>query len=165
MSRSLHREARRGRALALGVAAGLALLGNGPCGPIPGHRLPGEESSEPVKDWSFVSGVRHCQVEVRPADPHSVTTYCFPDGDVLYVPAIMGADKQWTKMAVAEPAARIRVGDVVYPVTLERLVTPEDRLTAAAAGYRARHDGADPPDGFEVPEDRWFFRATSRPPG
>jgi hypothetical protein len=155
----------RGRALALGVAATLGLAGNGPCGPIPGGELSGELATEPVDDWSFAADVKHCQVEVRPSAPHSVTTYCFPDGEVLYVPAIMGADKQWTKMALAEPEARIRVGERIHLVTLERLVAPDERRAAAAAGYRSRHDGADPPDDFEVKDDRWYFRVTSRPPG
>jgi hypothetical protein len=153
---------RRGRVLALGVAAGLALVGNGPCGPLPGGKLSGEVVTEPVRDWSFAAKVRHCQVEVRPENPYSVTTYCFPDGAVLYVPAIMGEDKRWTMLAVAEPDVRIRVGDRIYPVTLQHLKGPHDRRAAAEAGYRRWHHGADPPADLEVKADCWYFRATSR---
>jgi len=154
--------ARRGRVLALGLAAGLVLVGNDPCGPLPGSELSGEVVTEPVGDWSFAADVSRCQLEVRPGDPHSVTTYCLPDHEVLYVAAIMGADKQWTKMALAEPTARLRIAGRIYPVTLERLVAPEERLAAAVAGYRSRHDGADPPDDFEVDDHRWYFRVVSR---
>lgn len=159
-----HDPTRRARVLALGVAAGVALLGNDPCGPLPGGALTGEVVGEPVSDWSFVDDHARCQLEVRPAEPHSVTTYCFADGAALYVPAIMGDSKKWTKMALAEPAARIRVGERIYPITLERLVDPAGRRAAAVAGYRRHHDGADPPADFEVKEDRWYFRATSRQP-
>lgn len=154
----------RRRARALGVAAGLALAGNGPCGPLPGGRLSGEVVTEPVHDWSFAAKVRHCQFDVRPENPYSVTTYSFPfpAGAVLYVPAIMGEDKRWTMLAVEEPDARIRVGDRIYPVTLRHLKAPDERRAAAEAGYRRRHHGAEPPADLEVKADCWYFRATSR---
>jgi len=154
--------ASRGRILALGVTVGLSLLGNGPCGPLPGGRLDGEVVDQAVHDWSFVDDYRHCQLEVRPEKPHSVTTYCFAAGDVLYVPAIMGDGKQWTKMAIAEPQARIRVGGRIYPVLLERVLDPAELRAAAEAGYRRQNDGEDPPPKFEQKADRWYFRVTSR---
>jgi len=152
----------RGRVFALGLAAGFGLLGNDPCGPVPGGALDGEVVSEPIDDWGFASDHGRCQLEVRPAEPHSVTTYCFADGAVLYVPAIMGDSKQWTKLALANPDARIRIGGRLYPVTLERLVDAADRRAAAEAGHRRHHGGVAPPPDFEVEEDRWYFRATSR---
>jgi len=144
------------------VTVGLSLLGNGPCGPLPGGRLDGEVVDQAVHDWSFVDDYRHCQLEVRPEKPHSVTTYCFAAGDVLYVPAIMGDGKQWTKMAVAEPRARIRIGGRIYPVQLERVLDPAELRAAAEAGYRRQNDGEDPPPDFEQKADRWYFRVTSR---
>jgi hypothetical protein len=161
MSR-FHGSSQRPRVFALGLAAGLALLGSDPCGPLPGGALSGEAVTEPIGDWAFVDDQGHCQLEVRPAEPYSVTTYCFADGESLYVPAIMGDSKQWTKLAVANPDARIRIGERIYPVTLERLVAPADRRAAAEAGHRHHHGGAEPPADFEVKEDRWYFRATSR---
>jgi len=140
----------------------LVLLGNQPCGPIPGDALEGEEVLEPVADWSFADAWPRCQLEVRPADPHSVTTYCFAGEGVLYVPAIMGDSKKWTKLAVADPRARIRIGGKIHPVTIERVDDPAERLVAARLGYRKYQDGEVPPDDFEVPDDRWFFRLTSR---
>lgn len=154
--------ARARRTWALGLVAGLALLGNQPCGPIPGGRLEGEEVPEPVTDWSFTDAHSRCNVEVRPADPHSVTTSCAASGGVLYVPAIMGDSKQWTKMAMADSRARVRVGERIYPVTIERVEAPEERLDAARLGYRKYHDGEEPPADFDVPDDRWYFRLTSR---
>jgi hypothetical protein len=76
----------------------------------------------------------------------------------------MGDSKKWTKLAVAEPEGRIRVGERVYPVRFERLLDDADRRAAAATGYRHHHDGEDPPADFEVDEDRWYFRVTSRSP-
>jgi hypothetical protein len=141
----------------------LVLLGNQPCGPIPGDALEGELVAEPVADWSFVDAVPRCQLEVRPEQPHSVTTYCFAGDDgVLYVPAIMGDSKKWTKLAVADPRARIRIAGKIHPVTIERIDDPTERLVAARLGYRKYHDGEEPPADFDVPEDRWFFRLRSR---
>jgi len=153
---------RRGRVLALGLAAGFGLLGSDPCGPLPGSALSGEVVTEPVTDWSFAAEVRHCQLELQPEEPYSVTTYCYPDGAVIYVPAIMGDDKRWTKLAVTQPEARLRVGDRIYPVTLVRLLEPEERREAALAGHRRRHEGDVPPEDFELDDDTWYFRATSR---
>lgn len=150
------------RWLVLGVF--LALLGNQPCGPLPGDALEGETVAAPVSDWSFSDAHSRCLLEVRPADPHSITVSCFADGRVLYVPAIMGESKKWPKMALADPHARIKIGDTIHPVTIERVLEDEERRVAARAGYRKYHDGEDPPDDWEVPEDRWFFRLTSRAP-
>ncbi len=152
----------RTRACVLALAAGLGLLGNQPCGPLPGKALEGEVVTEPVTDWSFVDEHARCQVEVRPSEPHSVTTYCFAEEGVLYVTAIMGESKKWTNFAVTEPDARIRIGERIFPVRMERLDDPADRRTAAEAAYRRHHDGAEPPADFEVKEDRWYFRVTSR---
>jgi hypothetical protein len=164
-ARKSRRSDARGRArlCALGLAAAVGLVGSDPCGPIPGGALSGELVTEPVSDWSFVDEQRHCQVEVRPSDPYSVTTYCFGNGDSLYVPAIMGESKRWTKLAVAEPDALIRVGERIYPVHFERLTDEADRRAAAEAGYRHHHHGEEPPEDLEVDDDRWYFRVTSRP--
>ncbi|NNL64980.1 MAG: hypothetical protein HKP30_01930 [Myxococcales bacterium] len=148
----------------LGLAAFLALLGNQPCGPLPGSALEGEAVDTPVSDWSFSDAHSRCLLEVRPDDPHSITVSCFAGDGVLYVPAIMGESKQWPKMVAADPRARVKIGDAIYPVTIERILDPAERERAARASYRKYHDGEDPPRDWKVPEDRWFFRLGSRTP-
>ncbi len=150
-----------GRTHLLVVASFTALLGNQPCGPIPGDALEGSVHTEPVTDWSFSDAHSRCVLEVRPEDPHSVTTSCFADGDVIYVPAIMGDSKRWTKWATADPSARLRIGDTIYPVTIERIEDERERVHAAKTGYR-KYQEEEPEPGWEPSEDRWYFRLRSR---
>ena len=150
--------------LPLGLLAFLVLLGNQPCGPIPGDALEGAVSGEPVSDWSFSDAYSRCLVEVRPEDPHSVTTSCFAGEGALYVPAIMGDSKRWTKLAIEDARARIKIGETVYPVTLERIEDPAERRAVARLGYQKYH-GEEAPRDWEPSDDRWYFRVTSRAPG
>lgn len=145
------------------AASFVTLLGNQPCGPIPGGALEGPVHVEPVRDWSFSDAHPRCLVEVRPEDPHSVTTSCFADEGALYVPAIMGDSKHWTHWAIEHPHARVKIGDEIYPVTIERVEDAAARRRAARAGYR-KYQGQDPPEDWETPEDRWYFRLTWRSP-
>ena len=90
------------------VAAGIArVVIDGPIGPLSGGRLGGEERPAPI-DWSFSDDHPTIAVEVRPDDPHSVTTVCFVAGGELYVPARDAAEKEWTQLALADPRARER---------------------------------------------------------
>lgn len=146
----------------LGCASFLLLLGNQPCGPIPGDALEGPVHGERVDDWAFSDAYPRCQIEVRPSDPHSVTTSCFAGDGVIYVPAIMGESKRWTQWAAEDPRARIKIGETIYPVTIVRIEDDAERRLAGLTGYRKHHDEEPEPD-WEVPEDRWYFRLTSRP--
>lgn len=129
-----------------------------PIGIVAGRALSGDEVAYPA-DWSFSNDHPLIAVETRPSDPHSVTTICWVhDGD-LYVPARDGAEKEWTHMALADSTARIKVGDAVYPVRIERVMGANlaDYSEALAAKYPQFADAS--------PEDftgTWIFRVGPR---
>ncbi|MCB1683724.1 MAG: hypothetical protein R3E82_04125 [Pseudomonadales bacterium] len=130
-----------------------------PCERAPGGYLFGEESSEPVTDWTFANDVDLCQIEVRSWGlPHSVNLNCMAaDGD-LYLSCASCDGKYWSTAALQRPDARLRVGTKVYPVTVSRV---QDPATLDLA-WRARADkvgrGADQPR----QEGWWSFRVVSR---
>ena len=69
--------------LALLVALVFALA----CGPIPGGSLEGDAAAVP-SDWKAALGADHalCEIESRPADPHSIQLECFVVDGKLYEP-------------------------------------------------------------------------------
>jgi hypothetical protein len=151
-------------AIVLGVAVvGLAiawLLRSDPIGPIAGRAVSGSEAPYP-SDWSFSDQHDTIAVEVRPEDPHSVTTIAFVHDGHLHVPAMNGSEKQWTQMVRRDARVRLKVGDAVYAAKLVR-VEAEDRepyFDSAASKYaqmaEAREQG-------ETPEDIWLFRVEAR---
>ena len=73
------------RAIAVALLCGLALACGGPLGPLPGGRLKGMETTQPVEDWSFTHEVMLVQLETRPADPYSVTLGCIDHEGAIYV--------------------------------------------------------------------------------
>ncbi len=133
-------------------------LGIGPCGPIPGGGLPGNEVELPVADWSFVDRIPRCAVEVRPDSPHSVTVNCMSWQGDLFVSCSDCAGKRWSSYALANPAGRIQIGKDVYPVTLERVEDPTrlDAVWKARAAKVGDEQGTPRPDGW------WTFQLRSR---
>ncbi len=146
----------------LGLAVVCSLLGNQPCGPLPGDALEGQEVPGPVSDWSFSDAHSRCHLEVRPSDPHSITTTCYVHEGQLYVPARMGDAKKWTKMVLADPRGRIRIGERIYPVRIERVEDDALRRDAALSGWRKYNPGEASPGDFEISEDHWIFELQSR---
>jgi len=142
--------------LALVVLAAIAYpLRRDPIGPLAGKRLSGEEAAYPA-DWSFSDEHMLIAVEVRPDDPHSVTTVCFVHEGVLHVPAQGGSEKEWTQMVIADPRVRVKVGDTVYPGRAVRMTDESQReaMLASAGKKYSRLAAA----GSEAPPDVWVFR-------
>ena len=139
------------------VAAALPMLGLGPCGPIAGGRLPGDDARGAVSDWTFANDVPRCAVEVQPADPHSVTVNCMAWAQRLFVSCSECAAKTWSALAVADGRGRVRVGDAVYPVALARVEDPG--LLDSVWKARAQKLG-DPPS--PRPDGWWTFELRSR---
>lgn len=95
-----------------------------PCDQTPGLYLRGTEASEKVTNWAFANEVPLCQVEVDTGLlTHALNLNCWSDtsGD-LYLSCGNCEGKRWSTAAVNNPAARVRVGQTVYPVTLTRIV-------------------------------------------
>lgn len=138
------------------------LVATGPCGPIPGGRLDGAAASAPA-DWRFTDAVSTIQVETRPEEPYSVTTWCFTDGAGLYVPSRGAAEKPWVQHVGRDPRVRLRIEDRVYEMTATR-VTDEAELRRLIpllrAKYRMARWGMD--DDPAASPGTWFFRMAPR---
>jgi hypothetical protein len=138
------------------------VLAAGPCGPIPGGRIAGDEGAPPA-DWSFTDAISTIQVETRPADPYSVTTWCFTDGPALYVPSRGAARKPWVQHVASDPRVRLRIGDRVYAMTATRVTDPAELrriVPLLRAKYRMARWGMD--DDPAHSPDTWFFRMAAR---
>jgi len=150
-------------AVALGaVGLGIArLVVDGPIAMFAGGSLGDHESPAPA-DWSIANDHQTVAVEVRPEDPHSVTTISFVADNELYIPASRGPEKEWPGIAVANGKARIRIGDTIYPVMLTRVERDSDAWAAAmkAAGAKYPQMAERMPDG--PPDDVWLFHAARR---
>jgi hypothetical protein len=158
------------RIASMGLAAILAfaLLGvgiarvviNGPIGPLAGGVLTGNERPAPA-DWSFTDVHETIAVEVGPSDPHSVTVICFVVDNELYIPAQGAADKAWTKMAIADGRAKVRIDGDLYAVELIRVEDPEMRETAFRSAVEKYPRIAERASGG-LPDSVWLFRAARR---
>ena len=130
-----------------------------PCDGMPGLYLRGVEAGERVTDWSFANQVPLCQVQVDTGLlPHALNLNCWADtnGD-LYLSCAACDGKRWSAAAVANPAARVRVGQTVYPVTLTRVVG-EGELDRVWASRAVKLEGSQNPR----PGGWWTFRVVSR---
>ncbi len=91
------------------------------CGPIPGGSLDGDAGTVP-SDWNAVMGADHalCEIESRPADPHSIQLDCFTYEGALYVQshrwvkASWWPVKSWASVWIEHPDVRVRIGDALY---------------------------------------------------
>jgi len=124
-----------------------------PYGSLPGKRLVGEESTEPVDDWSFVEQYRRVTVEVRPSNPYSVFAgYVLMEKD-LY---ISSAHSRWAQFLREDSNMRIRLGEKLYPVRATQVEEP-DHLEQVHRAYTGRY----PNRTMEEAAGRWFFRLES----
>jgi hypothetical protein len=94
------------------VVGGTVVLGArwlyGPLGPIPGPELAGSVVTEPVDDWSFVDAIKVVQVETRPEDPYSVSTWLTRTDDGIYVFA-GNEESPWVQNIAEDSRVRIRI--------------------------------------------------------
>jgi hypothetical protein len=131
----------------LGPALGLlALLG---CGPVPGGSLGGEVAPVPG-DWAGVLGGDRafCEIESRPADPHSIQLECFVVDGGLHAQSHRWAladwwpVESWAEIWLANPDVRVRVGDALYELRAVPVRDPAVREPILKArGYDPVPDG------------------------
>ena len=145
------------------VFAGLAVVALGlGCGPVPGGSLAGELAPPPAAWTDALGGDRAmCEIEARPADPHSIQLECFTRDGELYVQSHRWAlaqwwPRSWAAIWLAEPDVRVRIGDRIYELRAERVTD------AALREVMLKERGYDP-----VPEGIVLFRfaARSQAPG
>lgn len=131
-----------------------------PCDRIPGLYLRGVDAGERVTDWSFANQVPLCQVQVDTGLlPQALNLNCWADsnGD-LYLSCGDCAGKRWSRAAVANSEARLRLGRTVYPVNLTRVVD-DGQLDGAWASRAVKLGGA---QNQPRPGGWWSFRVVSR---
>lgn len=131
-----------------------------PCDQTPGLYLRGVEAGQRVTDWSFANQVPLCQVQVDTGLlPHALNLNCWADrnGD-LYLSCGSCDRKRWSRAAVENPEARVRVNQTVYPVNLTRVVD-ERQLDQVWTSRAVKLGGvqSDP-----RPAGWWTFRVASR---
>lgn len=147
--------------VAAAFAGWLAFSAICPCERTPGGWLFGDVVEEPVTDWRFANDVPLCEIQVYRWGtlPHSITLNCMATADGALYLSCAGCDgKVWSSAALADPRARLRLGERVYPVRLERVEDPEvlDRAWDARARKTGRGDNEPRQAGW------WSFRVHSR---
>jgi hypothetical protein len=122
------------------------------CGPIPGGKLSGQVTPAP-SDWSAAlpDQKRFCEIEARPADPHSIQLECFLYDGGLYVQSHRWALASWWPVTswaavwIEHPDVKVRVGDAIYELRAERVTEPAARTAILKLrGYQP------PPEGIVV---------------
>jgi len=127
------------------------------CGPVPGGSLEGEVTPLPASWSEALGGDRAmCEIEARPANPHSIQLECFTREGALWVQSHRWAladwwPESWAEVWLAEPDVRVRVGERIYELRAERLT--DEALRAVMLKER----GYDP-----VPEGIVVFRFDPR---
>lgn len=117
----------------------------GPLGPFPGPELAGSLVEQPVDDWSSVDAVKVVQIETRPENPYSVSTWLTRVGDGIYVFA--GDDESpWVQNIGDDPRVRIRIEGLIYERRAVRVTDLETKHTfLSTMRSKYEHDlGFDP---------------------
>lgn len=139
----MKRRLERSTACALALAAALA------CGPVPGGSLSGQPTAVPASWASVVDGRSLCEIESRPADPHSIQLDCFLWQGGLYVQSHRWAlaswwpTTSWAEIWLEQPGVKVRIGEQLFDARAVHVAAGRER--DAILGER----GYDPvPDGI-----------------
>jgi hypothetical protein len=138
------------RAWRVWLLALLVAACGGPIGPIPGGELDGEVVEEHPSDWSFTDEIETIEVETRPDDPYSVTTWCIADGGSIYVGASGGKRSRWVRNLLADPRVRLRIAGKLYERKAVR-VMDEEVFNTLRAKLVAKYDYEPDPDAETEP--------------
>ena len=143
----------------LSVIACDSSLPMGPFGPIPGGRLSGEVVPGDIEDWSFSDPFETYELETRPSQPYSVTTWGVASGGDFYVPTRDPKEKAWVQYVVSDPRVRLRVGDRIYERRAVRVTDPaEFKRIIPRLGVKYELER---PSDEEMP-NVWLFRLDPR---
>jgi hypothetical protein len=119
------------------------------CGPIPGGSLAGEVRPAPSEWEVALEGDRAiCEIESRPADPHSIQLDCFLHDGKLYVQSHRWAfaswwpTESWALVWIAHPDVRVRVGSSIFELDAVHVTDAAERSPILQArGYDPVPDG------------------------
>ena len=138
----------------------LALLLALGCGPVPGGALAGAVTPAPATWADALGGERaFCEIESRPADPHSIQLECFLSDGALFAQSHRWAlaewwpVESWAALWLEHPDVRVRIGDRLYELRAVRVTDPALRESIL------RQRGYDP-----VPDGIVLFRFEPRSP-
>jgi PhnB protein len=146
-------------ALAAVAWAATGLL-DGPWGMIPGGRLRGLALPCEQARWTELSGVREIELEVRPRQPRSVTTWMVVHDGSAFVPAdFLTPWKRWPWQVLEDGRVRLRAAGRLYACAARRVGDPD--LIAALRRAAARKYGLDPA-GAAARTEVWWFRIGPR---
>jgi hypothetical protein len=129
------------------LGLGLALLAA--CGPIPGGSLSGNVRQAPSA-WTAVleDGKGFCEIESRPADPHSIQLECFVYEGALYAQSHRWAleswwpVESWAAVWLEHPDVRVRIDDAIYELRAVRVADASVRdPVLKLRGYEPPPDG------------------------
>ena len=140
-----------------------------PCNRTPGFMLLGNVQSAPVTDWSFVNDVPLCQIQVSAYFvPHAVNLNCMATSDgQLYLSCSACETKFWASHVGQNEQGRVRLGDRVYPVTMNRVTDEAELDRAWAARVKKLQVHGEPPYNPPPPPDAkrnsgwWSFNLRS----
>ncbi|MBT3426630.1 MAG: hypothetical protein HOL98_14155 [Gammaproteobacteria bacterium] len=135
------------------------LWGVGPWDRLPGGILNGRSVSSPVNDWSFVSEAGYCEVETRPEYPHSVTVNCWHVEGQLYIGCMNCDGKVWSGYLSRGDIARVRIGERIFPVSMQRVIDDEEIARAWLARWEKMGRAEPAP---QWPEHYWLYQVNSR---
>lgn len=107
----------------------------GPIGPIAGGELAGENRPYPAS-WNEAAAVEQVQLETyeTSGQPHSVNIWCVVHTDRLFfVTSLVRGEEMpekrgWVQNALANQAARVRVGEAIFEGNLNKI--QDDALTS-----------------------------------
>ena len=122
----------------------------------PGFWLKGQRANETVEDWRFTGDVEEIFVETRTwyGVRHSTTIWCVDLDGLLYIGSYDDDVKYWEKNVARNSAARLRIQDQIYDVT----VTPvADRVLSERLDqrYAEKYDMAEV-FGDDLPAWRYY---------
>lgn len=137
--------------LILLLAAGCA----DPLGPISGGQVTGEVASVPLSA-ELVGQADTVVVETNPDEPLSVTTWAVASNSSAYISS-SSVDKDWVRNVLANPKVRIKIDDLIYPVTAKEVENEEDK-DRIMASYVDKYDSAESMLGGGKPI---FFKLTN----
>ena len=131
----------------IGIALLPLLLGA--CGPVPGGRLEGTLTPTPPAWSSVLEGERGiCEVESRPADPHSIQLDCFLHDGHLYVQSHRWAFaswwpvESWAQVWRAHSAVRVRIDSSLFELRAVHVTEPAERSSVLESrGYEPIPEG------------------------
>ena len=140
-----------------------------PCDRTPGAYLRGAVVEAPVGDWSFANRVSLCQIQVNAGLlPQALNLNCMATSTgELYLSCSGCESKRWSNAALDDNRGRLRLDGTVYPVTLTRVMDPNELDRAWAARIQKLQvvggpGNPAPPIDAARPDHWWSFRVEFR---